>query len=63
MISKNIYIFIALRSHVHVSDVTNLLIFWIKLLLKLPKFLTLYVQVFMYVHYFVTRNIVRTLSG
>jgi len=31
---------ITFRSHMHISDVTNLLtFFWIKLLLKLPKFL------------------------
>ena len=38
-----IYMVFMLRSHKHIHDVTNLLviaIFWIKLLLKLPKFLT-----------------------
>jgi hypothetical protein len=36
------YMFVALRSHVHMSDVTNMLfiIFWIKLVLNLPKILT-----------------------
>ena len=35
------FMFIALRSHVHMFDVTNILIifFWVKLVLKLPKFL------------------------
>ena len=34
---------ITFRSHIHISDVTNMLIifFWIKLPLKLPKFLTM----------------------
>ena len=38
-----VYMFVTLRSHVHMSDVTNLalLFFWIKLLLKLPKYLTI----------------------
>jgi hypothetical protein len=33
------YMFIMRRSHVHLSDITNLLLsfFWIKLLLKMPK--------------------------
>jgi hypothetical protein len=39
-----IYRLLMLRIHKHIHDVTNLLIialFWIKLLLKLPKFLTI----------------------
>ena len=39
-----IYMIFMLRSHKHIHDVTNLLIiaiFWIKLLLKLPKILTI----------------------
>ena len=37
-----IYMFITFRSHVHISNITNMFIFfWIKLLLKLPKFLTI----------------------
>ena len=37
-----IYMFITFRSHMHISNVTNMFIFfWIKLLLKLPKFLTI----------------------
>jgi hypothetical protein len=39
------YMVFMLRSHKHIHDVTNLFviaIFWIKLLLKLPKFLTQY---------------------
>ena len=38
-----IYMLLMLRTHKYIYDVTNLLIiaiFWIKLLLKLPKFLT-----------------------
>jgi hypothetical protein len=38
-----IYMLLMLRPHKHIHDVTNLLIialFWINLLLKLPKFLT-----------------------
>ena len=43
MIISIVYMFLILRSHVHMSDVTNLalLFFWIKLLLKLPKYLTI----------------------
>ena len=39
-----IYMMLMLRTHKHIYDVTNLLIiaiFWIKLLLKLSKFLTI----------------------
>jgi hypothetical protein len=41
MMISIMYMFVALRSHVHVFDVTNMLfiIFWIKLVLNLPKFL------------------------
>jgi hypothetical protein len=38
-----IYVYVNARSHVHIHDATNMLIilyFWIKLLGKLPKFLT-----------------------
>ena len=38
------YILVTIRSHKYIHDVTNLLIiaiFWIKLLLKLPKILTI----------------------
>ena len=44
MIISIIYMFMSLRSHKHIHDVTNLFIiaiFWIKLLLKLPKILTI----------------------
>ena len=43
MIISIVYMFLTLRSHVHMSDVTNILIifFWFKLVLKLPKFLTI----------------------
>ena len=36
-----VYMFVILRSHMHMFDVTNLalLFFWIKLILKLPKYL------------------------
>ena len=42
MIISIVYMFLILRSHVHMSDVTNILIifFWFKLVLKLPKFIT-----------------------
>ena len=42
MIISIVYMFVTLRSHVHMSDVTNILIifFWIKLVLKLPNFQT-----------------------
>ena len=41
---STLYIFVMIISHKHIHDVTNLLviaIFWIKLLLKLLKFLTI----------------------
>ena len=43
MIISIVYMFVTLRSHVHMSNVTNILIifFWIKLVLKLPNFLTI----------------------
>ena len=43
MIISIIYMSMSLRSHVHIYEATNvLLIFsWIKLILKLPKFLTI----------------------
>jgi hypothetical protein len=42
MMISIIYMFVALRSHMHMSDVTNMLfiIFYIKLVLNLPKILT-----------------------
>ena len=42
MMISIMYIFVALRSHVHMSNVTNMLfiIFWIKLVLNLPKFVS-----------------------
>jgi hypothetical protein len=39
-----VYIFAYAKSHVHIHDATNMLIilfFWIKLLVKLAKFLTI----------------------
>ena len=43
MIISIIYMLITFGSHIHISAVTNMLIifFWIKLPLKLPKFLTI----------------------
>ena len=43
MIISIIYIFVSLRSHVHIYEATNVLLifFLIKLILKLPKFLTI----------------------
>jgi hypothetical protein len=42
MISMMLVILLVTRSHVHMSDVTNMLLIyiWIKLVLKLPNFLT-----------------------
>jgi hypothetical protein len=43
MIISIIYMFVSLGSHVHISKATNLFLifFWIKLILELPKFLTI----------------------
>jgi hypothetical protein len=43
MVVSILYMFIMLRSHVHISNITNMLfnLSWIKLLLKLLKFLTI----------------------
>ena len=43
MIISIVYMFLTIRSHVHMFDVTNILIifFWVKLVLKLSKFLTI----------------------
>jgi hypothetical protein len=43
MIISIIYMFMSLGSHVHISEATNLFLifFWIKLILELPKFLTI----------------------
>jgi hypothetical protein len=43
MMISIMYMFVALRSHVHMSDITNIIfiIFWIKLLLNLPKIPTI----------------------
>ena len=43
MIIRIIYISMSLRSHVHIYEAINmfLIFFWIKLILKLPKFLTI----------------------
>jgi hypothetical protein len=43
MMISIMYMFVALRSHMHMSDVTNMLftIFWIKLRLNLPKIPTI----------------------
>ena len=42
MIISIVYMFLTIRSHVHMFDVTNILIifFWFKLVPKLPKFIT-----------------------
>jgi len=42
MIISVVYMLVSLRLHVHISEITNLLLlfFWIKLLLKLPNYLT-----------------------
>ena len=42
-----IYVFMTLESHVHISEATNLFLifFWIKLILKLPKSLTLHLSI------------------
>ena len=43
MIISIIYMFVSLRSHVHIYEATHLFLifFWIKLILKLPKSLTI----------------------
>jgi len=46
MISMMLIVLLATRSHVHTFNITNILLiyFWIKLVLKLPNFLTVEVK-------------------